>query len=478
MGHVERLTGMKHRVLASVVLLALIAGACGNDEVTVPADSLPSVDPEQPSVTDDVATTTPPVDDTIQGSWTLVGMTVDGEQVDMLDDWPVTLMIEGDQISGTAACNSYGGTVQTDGTGGGRFVTSDLFSTEMGCEQVAMEMEQRFLASLQAIDSYELADGLYLAEAGVDTSLEFQRNAPIPDADLTGTTWVLDTLISGDAASNMAGMGDVYVRFNDDGSLVGATGCGGIVGSWTTDGERLAFSALDADPIPALADCSNEERTLDDSVFAVLEALDLTASVDGPRLTISGQSVDGVVGLSFQVGKEPVEIEQDGMASAGLDRAGGVDGPVMYWQQTDRQESEAAEVRGSLVLEGDCLYITAEFGRFPVLWPFGTRWQPAPAAVILPDGTAIEIGEDFSGGGGYHSPETLQGFTGSDTVAELAARCAEGLAHAKRLVRGALTWGLVDGTREEQHGFHAVLKADSAMAAMKDFLANGEDITR
>jgi len=63
-------------------------------------------------------------------------------------------------------------------------------------------------------------------------------------------------------------------------------------------------------------------------------------------------------------------------------------------------------------------------------------------------------------------------------AAELSARGAEGLAHAKRLVRGALTWGLVDGTREEQHGFHAVLKADSAMAAMNDFLANGEDITR
>ena len=63
-------------------------------------------------------------------------------------------------------------------------------------------------------------------------------------------------------------------------------------------------------------------------------------------------------------------------------------------------------------------------------------------------------------------------------AAELSARGAEGLAHAKRLVRGALTWGLVDGTREEQHGFHAVLKADSAMAEMNDFLANGEDITR
>lgn len=61
---------------------------------------------------------------------------------------------------------------------------------------------------------------------------------------------------------------------------------------------------------------------------------------------------------------------------------------------------------------------------------------------------------------------------------ELSARGAEGLAHAKRLVRGALTWGLTDGTREEQHGFHEVLKADSAMTAMKDFLATGEDITR
>ena len=63
-------------------------------------------------------------------------------------------------------------------------------------------------------------------------------------------------------------------------------------------------------------------------------------------------------------------------------------------------------------------------------------------------------------------------------AAELSARGAEGLAHAKRLVRGALTWGLEAGTREEQHGFHAVLKADSAMAAMKGFLATGEDITR
>jgi enoyl-CoA hydratase/carnithine racemase len=89
----------------------------------------------------------------------------------------------------------------------------------------------------------------------------------------------------------------------------------------------------------------------------------------------------------------------------------------------------------------------------------------------------------FPGGGGTQRLPRMS--VAADAVAEalalaaeLSARGAEGLAQAKRLVRGALTWGLEDGTREEQHGFHAVLKADSAMAAMKDFLATGEDITR
>lgn len=60
---------------------------------------------------------------------------------------------------------------------------------------------------------------------------------------------------------------------------------------------------------------------------------------------------------------------------------------------------------------------------------------------------------------------------------ELAARGPEALAIAKRLVRGALSATIADGMRAEQHGFHAVLKADTAMSGMKRFLETGEDIT-
>ncbi|MEO0983746.1 MAG: enoyl-CoA hydratase/isomerase family protein [Pseudomonadota bacterium] len=61
---------------------------------------------------------------------------------------------------------------------------------------------------------------------------------------------------------------------------------------------------------------------------------------------------------------------------------------------------------------------------------------------------------------------------------ELAGRGVEGLAAAKALVRGAGDRPIAEGLKAEQHAFHDVLKADSAMSAMRDFLAGDQDITR
>jgi len=101
-----------------------------------------------------------------------------------------------------------------------------------------------------------------------------------------------------------------------------------------------------------------------------------------------------------------------------------------------------------------------------VLFLAGAVFQPPGESAAH---EALGLGETFGAAGGELGGER-QGF--GDGVG------GHGIDKAERLVRGALTWGLEDGTREEQHGFHAVLKADSAMAAMKDFLATGEDITR
>ena len=119
------------------------------------------VDVEEPST----ASTDP------LGSWLVDELMVDGVRVELDASWPITVAVEGDVITGTAACNQYIGAIDwsSDG-GGGRFVVSDLSWTEMACDGPAMELERAFLAALQVVDGYEAADGLYVGAAGAATS--------------------------------------------------------------------------------------------------------------------------------------------------------------------------------------------------------------------------------------------------------------------------------------------------------------------
>ena len=64
-----------------------------------------------------------------------------------------------------------------------------------------------------------------------------------------------------------------------------------------------------------------------------------------------------------------------------------------------------------------------------------------------------------------------------EIAAEMAARGAEGLAAAKRLVRGAADRPLAEGLAMERAGFADVLRSQSAMTAMRDFLDGDGDIT-
>jgi len=105
------------------------------------------------------------------GDWRVENLTVDGVRVELDPSWPITVTVKGDSISGTAACNQFFGVIDASSEAGtGRFVVSELGSTKMACEAHVMEIEQSFLAALEAVDSYEAADGLYVAEDGTATN--------------------------------------------------------------------------------------------------------------------------------------------------------------------------------------------------------------------------------------------------------------------------------------------------------------------
>jgi len=103
--------------------------------------------------------------------------------------------------------------------------------------------------------------------------------------------------------------------------------------------------------------------------------------------------------------------------------SGGVDGPVIYAAEPVDDIAEDAGSTGELRLVDGCLVQGDDPPYSVVLWRYGTAWQARPPAVVLDDGTRIEIGDSVGLGGGFHSD---LGFWVQD-VAALAAleRCQE-----------------------------------------------------
>jgi heat shock protein HslJ len=150
-----------------------------------------------------------------------------------------------------------------------------------------MAAESSYLAALGAGGEVtRVDDGLLLT--GEDATLRFRLLPPVPTSELTGTEWVLETLPQGEVASPVEAQS--ALRFDADGTFRGTTACRDLTGTWTTDGDELAFPEFVTDE----RDCPEELRAQDDHERAVL--------VDGvrfeiieDRLAVAGGSGLGVV---------------------------------------------------------------------------------------------------------------------------------------------------------------------------------------
>ncbi len=238
------------------ILLVLVLAACGGGEAS--SDGSSAVDPD--------------------GDWVLI----DG--MDTIADFPITLSIEGNQVSGRAACNSYGGTIRINGTA---VAISELFQTEMGCQPEVMEAEQRFLAALASVDNFSV-DGTRLTLSGSGAGLGFEPVTPVPTSALVGTTWVLDTLIEGETASTVAG-DPATLLLSADGTLTASTGCRTLTGTWLENGGVIVVPNLSAD-----GECPDDLWKQDSLVVTVIED-EFSAEVEGNTLTLTSMGGDGLV---------------------------------------------------------------------------------------------------------------------------------------------------------------------------------------
>ena len=140
--------------------------------------------------------------------------------------------------------------------------------------------------------------GDVLTISGSGAEWVFDADAPVPDSEIVGTTWVLDTYIDGDAATNMPMMELATLTLNADGTLDGSTSCRRLEGEWITAGATIQFTSLAAIDDPTAGVCAPESETLDGLIISVLES-GVTVEVDGNRLTLMAP---GDEGLSYIAG--------------------------------------------------------------------------------------------------------------------------------------------------------------------------------
>ena len=109
--------------------LALVVAACGGNGNSSGAEQSAA---ESPSAV------------ALDGAWLLVDGTVDGAALALVDGYRVTLTINGTQITGTAACNGYGGSLSQRAS---EIAIGGLAITEMGCQPDVMAVESAYVSS-------------------------------------------------------------------------------------------------------------------------------------------------------------------------------------------------------------------------------------------------------------------------------------------------------------------------------------------
>ncbi len=252
--------------------------------VAVAACAGPALSPGPPSAATPGATTgEPPAAAGPEGPWQLIAGTVDGSPLVLVDEAPITFIVEGSTVGGRSACNQYFGEFGLDG---GQVRLTGLGGTEMGCEEPIMTLETAYMTGLAQVEAATI-DGDTLTLAGPGVELRFERLEPPPTAQIVGTEWVLDSVIDGDAVSSTLGEPATLV-LAADGTFSGSTGCRAISGRYVVNGAEIQFPEFATD-----GECPADLAAQDGHVVEVLGD-GFSAAVDGRTLTLSDPSGKGL----------------------------------------------------------------------------------------------------------------------------------------------------------------------------------------
>ncbi|WP_410872271.1 META domain-containing protein [Nocardia sp. A7] len=251
------------RRLAALAILGTAAAGCGSTEK------------------DPVDNTATPMGHTYI-STEVVGDTIPG-------GGPMTLTFTDGRISANSGCNSAGGTVDLSNH---VLRTSSLAGTLMACPGERGRADAWQHDFLDSEPTWRLdGDRLTLTGRSVTVHLT-DKKIVSPDKPLTGTAWVVTTMLTPDAQIRSTALDEASptLTIGEGGTVNGTTGCNRMTGTaGVGPGETVTFAVATTEMM-----CPPEVMEVEQNVLRALDGK-TTATVDADTLTLRNDNGYGLI---------------------------------------------------------------------------------------------------------------------------------------------------------------------------------------
>lgn len=217
------------------------------------------------------------------------GVTENGQAKHLVPGTRIRLSFgdEGRRIAANAGCNHLGGDASVQN---GRLTAQDISMTAMGCDGGRSEQDDWLAKFLVGTPTIRLS-GSELVLANSTTEIRMlDRKVADPDRPLTGTRWIVESIIDRDTASSIPQRAVAHLLVNADGSFTGTTGCNQMGGAAVITNPAIRFS----DVFTTKMACEPDRMRLEQSVLDVLRA-DVSYEIEADQLRLrhpSGKGLD------------------------------------------------------------------------------------------------------------------------------------------------------------------------------------------
>jgi heat shock protein HslJ len=194
---------------------------------------------------------------------------------------------EGRRIAANAGCNHMGGEARVEN---GRLVAQDMAMTAMGCDGGRSEQDDWLAKFLGGTPTIRLS-GSELILANNTTEIRMlDRTVADPDRPLTGTRWIVESMVDRDTASSIPQGVVAHLLLNADGTFTGTTGCNQMGGSAVIAAPTIRFTVVFATKMA----CDDGRMRLEQAVLGVLRD-EVSYEIDADQLRLrhaSGKGLD------------------------------------------------------------------------------------------------------------------------------------------------------------------------------------------